>query len=129
MDIQELEVSQHQVNNQSTPSQQPEKSENVLNSENIDDTEVVEDKDSSQHQPDTQGERVSKESVEPKNVVQEELDYKEIIKETDIHIERLGWDKEQGREYLVKTYGKRSRQTLTDEELLEFLEYLRNECR
>jgi hypothetical protein len=30
----------------------------------------------------------------------------------------------QGREFLEKTYGKRSRHDLTDEELLEFLLYL-----
>ena len=63
-------MSQHQVNTELTPSQQPEKLENLLNCENIDNTDVVEEEEVIQHQPDTQGERVSVESVESENVVQ-----------------------------------------------------------
>ncbi|MGD2179874.1 hypothetical protein [Lusitaniella coriacea] len=48
----------------------------------------------------------------------------EIIKKTNQLIERLGWTIEQGRTYLLKTYGKRSRLHLTDWELVEFLRYL-----
>ena len=131
--IQALEVSQHQVNTELTPSQQPEKLENLLNCENIDNTDVVEEEEVIQHQPDTQGERVSVESVESENVVQENveikyenIDFGDIISETNTHMERLEWTVEQGQEYLVNTYGKHSRQLLRDKELLEFREYLKN---
>lgn len=49
----------------------------------------------------------------------------DVIKETNIQMKRLGWTSEQGRNYLIQTYGKRSRHTLTDEELWDFLEYLK----
>lgn len=49
----------------------------------------------------------------------------EIKKLTDLEIKRLGWTKEQGREYLEKNYGKRSRLHLTDKQLLNFLADLR----
>jgi hypothetical protein len=54
-------------------------------------------------------------------------DLSDAIAQTDIHIKRLGWSREQGRDYLLQTYGKRSRQLLSDEELLEFLSYLENQ--
>lgn len=54
----------------------------------------------------------------------EPIDFSEIIARTNIELKRLGWTSEQGRNYLLQTYGKRSRQLLTDEELLEFLHYL-----
>jgi len=52
------------------------------------------------------------------------VDLSDIIAQTDVELQRLGWDVSQGREFLEKTYGKRSRHDLTDEELLEFLLYL-----
>ncbi|GBE90872.1 hypothetical protein [Nostoc cycadae] len=55
--------------------------------------------------------------MEPENL-------SELIAKTDIEIYRLGWNVEWGRDYLIKTYGKRSRVLLTEEELLEFLRYL-----
>lgn len=55
---------------------------------------------------------------------EEELDFSEIIARSNAELKRLKWTTEQGREYLIKTYGKRSRQVLSDEELLEFLRYL-----
>ena len=54
----------------------------------------------------------------------EEMDFNEIKQKTDIEIRRLGWTKDDGREFLKSRYGKRSRLHLTDEQLLEFLEYL-----
>ena len=56
--------------------------------------------------------------------IEEPLEFSEIIVRSDIEMKRLGWTKVQGREYLIQTYGKRSRQVLSDEELLEFLYYL-----
>jgi hypothetical protein len=52
--------------------------------------------------------------------------FDELIKQSDIELKRLGWTKEQGRDYLLENYGKRSRLMLTDVELLEFLQYLKS---
>jgi hypothetical protein len=52
------------------------------------------------------------------------IDLSDIIAQTDVELQRLGWDTHQGREFLERTYGKRSRHDLSDEELLEFLLYL-----
>jgi hypothetical protein len=41
-----------------------------------------------------------------------------------IEMQRLNWTIDRGKEYLQKTYGKRSRQQLTDRELVEFFNYL-----
>lgn len=51
-------------------------------------------------------------------------DLSEDIARTDIHLKRLGWTAEQGSAHLQKTYGKRSRRLLSEEELLDFLHYL-----
>ena len=53
-----------------------------------------------------------------------EVDFNEIKQKTDIEIKRLGWTKDDGRDFLKSRYGKRSRLHLTDEQLLEFLHYL-----
>jgi hypothetical protein len=55
------------------------------------------------------------------------IDLSDIIAQTDVELQRLRWDVHQGREFLEKTYGKRSRHDLTDEELLEFLLYLESQ--
>jgi hypothetical protein len=52
------------------------------------------------------------------------IDLSEVIAQTDVELKRLGWTHVQGRRYLEKTYSKRSRQHLTDAELIEFLDYL-----
>jgi hypothetical protein len=52
------------------------------------------------------------------------VDLSDVIAQTDVELTRLGWTSVQGREYLEKTYGKRSRQQLTDDELMSFLLYL-----
>ncbi len=53
------------------------------------------------------------------------LEYNDVIDETNIHIKRIRWSKEQGRNYLIETYGKRSRHSLTEQQLFEFLQFLR----
>ncbi|AVH73000.1 hypothetical protein [Nostoc sp. 'Lobaria pulmonaria (5183) cyanobiont'] len=50
--------------------------------------------------------------------------FSEVIAQTDVEMQRLGWTIDQGREHLIKNYGKRSRFLLTDEQLHEFLQYL-----
>ncbi|MDJ0632128.1 MAG: hypothetical protein QNJ34_02950 [Xenococcaceae cyanobacterium MO_188.B29] len=56
-----------------------------------------------------------------------EFDFNEIKSRTDVEIKRLGWTKEQGRDFLLQTYGKRSRLHLTDQELMDFLHYLESQ--
>lgn len=64
-------------------------------------------------------------SPEPsKKPLNEPTDYSDIIARTNVEMKRLGWTSEQGRDYLIGTYGKRSRQLLEDEQLIEFLQYL-----
>lgn len=52
------------------------------------------------------------------------IDFSEVIARSNVELKRLNWTNEQGKNYLLQTYGKRSRQLLSDEELLEFLHYL-----
>jgi hypothetical protein len=74
-----------------------------------------------------------KASTEPKSVesftpsLEEPLDNSDVIAQTDVELRRLGWGRDQGRKHLEQTYGKRSRQQLTDEELLDFLHYLESQ--
>ncbi len=55
------------------------------------------------------------------------VDLSDIIAHTDVELKRLGWTNAQGRRYLEQTYGKRSRQHLSDAELTEFLGYLQSQ--
>ncbi|MEA5502556.1 hypothetical protein VB735_05410 [Halotia wernerae UHCC 0503] len=57
----------------------------------------------------------------------EPVNLSDVIAKTDVQIERLSWTKEQGREYLKKTYGKLGRSLLSEEELLDFLRYLESQ--
>jgi hypothetical protein len=57
----------------------------------------------------------------------EPVNLSHVIAQTDVQIERLGWTKEQGREHLKKTYGKLGRSLLSEEELLDFLNYLKSQ--
>jgi hypothetical protein len=43
-----------------------------------------------------------------------------------VEMERIGWTIAQGKDYLIKTYGKSSRSQLTEEELQKFLLYLQS---
>ncbi|MDV3351622.1 hypothetical protein QGP82_23160 [Leptothoe sp. LEGE 181152] len=56
------------------------------------------------------------------------VDLSDIIAQTDVEMARLGWSNVQGRSYLEKTFNKRSRQQLTDEEILTFLLYLESQA-
>ncbi|TAF11302.1 MAG: hypothetical protein EAZ77_01145 [Nostocales cyanobacterium] len=57
----------------------------------------------------------------------EPVNLSDVIAQTDVQIERLGWTKEQGREHLKKTYGKLGRSLLSETELLDFLNYLKSQ--
>lgn len=55
----------------------------------------------------------------------EPVDLSGIIAETDVEMQRLGWTPEQGREHLIQTYKKRGRTLLSEDELIDFLNYLK----
>lgn len=51
-------------------------------------------------------------------------DLSDVLVEIDLHLRRLGWDAEQVRGHLQQMYGKCSRQMLSGQELIHFLECL-----
>lgn len=55
-----------------------------------------------------------------------ETDFNSISSEIEINMKTLGWDKEKGKQYLINTYGKKSRLQLTDDELIQFSNELKN---
>lgn len=55
------------------------------------------------------------------------VDLSDLIAETGVQIERLGWTAAQGQNHLMTTYGKRGRAMLSEDELKDFLEFLRRQ--
>ena len=55
----------------------------------------------------------------------EPVDLSDAISKIDVEMERLSWTKEQGRDYLVRNFDKKSRSLLTNDELLQFLSHLK----
>ncbi len=53
------------------------------------------------------------------------IDLSDAIAQIGTEIERIGWTKKQGSTYLQQTYSKKTRAELTEDELLEFLHYLK----
>jgi hypothetical protein len=53
------------------------------------------------------------------------IDLSDAIAQIGTEIERIGWTKKQGSSYLQQTYSKKTRAELTEDELLEFLHYLK----
>lgn len=62
---------------------------------------------------------------EPAASLAEPDDLSNLIAMTDIEMDRIGWTKQQGRDYLKETYKKSTRQRLDVNELMDFLNYLR----
>jgi hypothetical protein len=56
----------------------------------------------------------------------EPVDLSDAISKIDVEMQRLSWTKTQGRDYLVRTFDKKSRQQLTNDELLQFLSHLKS---
>ncbi len=54
------------------------------------------------------------------------IEWEQIKEEIDSNMKKLGWSKKQGKQYLIKRYGKTSRLHLTDAELIEFSNYLKS---
>ncbi|QLL29993.1 hypothetical protein D3A95_06045 [Thermosynechococcus sichuanensis E542] len=75
--------------------------------------------------------RRSKPAVKPSSekppTKREPVDLADEIAQTTVEMKRLGWTEAQGRACLLERYGKRSRQQLTDEELLDFLHFLQRQ--
>jgi hypothetical protein len=67
--------------------------------------------------------RLNKNFVEPSV----SMDLSELIAQTNVEMKRIGWMAKQGQDYLQRTFGKRSRQQLDDEELAAFLEFLKSQ--
>ncbi len=57
----------------------------------------------------------------------EPVDLSNVMTKIEVEMDRLGWTKDQGRDYLIQNYGKRARTLLTEEELLGFLRYLESQ--
>ena len=49
-------------------------------------------------------------------------DFAAAIARTNAEMERLGWSENEGKKFLLENYGKTSRQLLTDDQLVDFLE-------
>lgn len=62
----------------------------------------------------------------PAPIAPEPMDLSDAISKIDVEMGRLNWTKPQGRDYLVRTFNKRSRQELTNDELLQFLSHLKS---
>jgi hypothetical protein len=81
--------------------------------------------------PEKAAKRKSEQAVEPMvataTASAASVDRSQEVMRIGIEMKRLGWSTEQGREYLKRTYGKRSRQELDDAELLDFLHYLESQ--
>ena len=59
-------------------------------------------------------------------IAPEPVDLSDAISKIDVEMERLNWTKPQGRDYLVRTFDKKARSQLTNDELLQFLSYLKS---
>ncbi|HTL88338.1 MAG TPA: hypothetical protein VL134_02995 [Leptolyngbya sp.] len=55
----------------------------------------------------------------------EPIDLSDAIAQIGTEIDRIGWTKKQGSTYLQDTYGKKTRAELDEDELIEFLHYLK----
>jgi hypothetical protein len=53
-------------------------------------------------------------------------DLSDPVAQIPLEMERIGWTVKRGREHLEQTYNKRSRAQLTDDELLDFLKFLKS---
>ncbi|WP_041619186.1 hypothetical protein [Stanieria cyanosphaera] len=58
-------------------------------------------------------------------MVQETIDYWELLTAIDTELARIGWSTNRARLYIYATYGKRSRHQMSDGQLIEFWEFLK----
>jgi len=57
----------------------------------------------------------------------EPIDLSNQLSQIMVEMERIGWTKQQGKEYIVRTYKKQSRDQLSASEVFEFLHYLQSQ--
>lgn len=67
----------------------------------------------------------SEPAVEENPPLGEPADLSELIALTDVEMQRVGWNRKRGQTHLKQTYGKDKRADLDEEQLLEFLHFLR----
>lgn len=53
------------------------------------------------------------------------IDLSDLIVLTDVEMERVGWSKKRGQTHLKQTYNKQTRAELDEEQMMEFLHFLR----
>ncbi len=82
----------------------------------------------SKTKPTTQKRKPAQPSSSDLSALNSPMDLSDIIAQTDVELKRLGWTSTQGRRHLQQAYNKRSRQHLTDQELLEFLDFLQSQA-
>jgi hypothetical protein len=58
---------------------------------------------------------------------QEPIDLSNQLSQIMVEMERVGWTKQQGKEYLQRKYKKNSRDQLSASEVFDFLEYLKSQ--
>jgi hypothetical protein len=63
--------------------------------------------------------------AEESSVSREPVDLSELIALTDVEMERIGWSKKRGQSHLKRTYGKQTRAELNEDQILEFLHFLK----
>lgn len=64
--------------------------------------------------------------IEPEQPLKQ-IDFSELIAQSNIEIKRLGWTNEEGKAILQERYNKSNRQVLTDNQLADFVEYLKKQ--
>jgi hypothetical protein len=65
-------------------------------------------------------------AVKPTESFDSPIDLSDPIAQIDVEMERLAWDRNMGRGYLQQAFNKRSRQQLSDSELIQFLTHLKS---
>ncbi len=60
-------------------------------------------------------------------ITPEPVDLSDVISKISVEMQRLGWEAPDGQNYLIKTFNKRSRSQLTNDELLQFLSHLKSQ--
>jgi putative DNA primase/helicase len=53
-------------------------------------------------------------------------DWNQLLTAIDVELARVRWSVSQAKEYVMSTYHQRSRKLLSDRQLIEFWQYLRN---
>ena len=121
-------LSESQEKQVSSPTIESDLSQGEIEEKN--NSQVIETKKPSQpSQPSLKGSQPSQEVVSRDDELSQDdetLNFQDIINETNQLIKALGWTLDMAKQYLIEKYGKRSRQVLSDEELIEFLQTLRD---